>query len=231
MALFTLANWPLSVRLRGDDRRRRHRRLETQGAQLADVSADRSAAGLLGLLHTFGLAARHRRAAASAPPWPAPRSAFVLLLPVYAIGGMGAGDVKMQMGFGSWIGAFFGLGRRVAPRRPGRHLVGLRRGRDHRRRHGPGHDHRPPPVPHQPRQHPRDRRRLARPKGVGEVAGKAAPRKPRMHLLPYGIPLCLGFVGYLVYLHGWAVRACLLSRPRRLEVRPSAWLESPDDNR
>src|ERR1700730_16974499 len=34
---------------------------------------------------------------------------FALLLPVYAIGGMGAGDVKMQMGFGSWIGAFFGL--------------------------------------------------------------------------------------------------------------------------
>src|SRR5438105_522864 len=32
-----------------------------------------------------------------------------LLLPVYAIGGMGAGDVKMTMGFGSWIGAFFAL--------------------------------------------------------------------------------------------------------------------------
>src|SRR5438876_1022399 len=33
----------------------------------------------------------------------------VLLLPVYSIGGMGAGDVKMQMGFGSWIGAFYGI--------------------------------------------------------------------------------------------------------------------------
>src|SRR5262249_26066951 len=32
-----------------------------------------------------------------------------LLLPIYAIGGMGAGDVKMTMGFGSWIGAFYGL--------------------------------------------------------------------------------------------------------------------------
>src|SRR5437773_11139013 len=32
-----------------------------------------------------------------------------LLLPVYAIGGMGAGDVKMTMGFGSWVGAFFGI--------------------------------------------------------------------------------------------------------------------------
>src|SRR5437016_2490354 len=34
---------------------------------------------------------------------------FILLYPVFAIGGMGAGDVKMQMGFGSWIGAFYGL--------------------------------------------------------------------------------------------------------------------------
>src|SRR5688572_27113312 len=34
---------------------------------------------------------------------------FALLIPVYAIGGMGAGDVKMCMGFGSWIGAFYGI--------------------------------------------------------------------------------------------------------------------------
>ena len=34
---------------------------------------------------------------------------FVLLFPVYSIGGMGAGDVKMQMGFGAWIGAFYGV--------------------------------------------------------------------------------------------------------------------------
>src|SRR5947209_6135733 len=34
---------------------------------------------------------------------------FVLLFPIYAIGGMGGGDVKMQMGFGAWIGAFYGV--------------------------------------------------------------------------------------------------------------------------
>src|SRR5215470_16749415 len=34
---------------------------------------------------------------------------FALLFPVYAIGGMGGGDVKMQMGFGAWIGAYYGL--------------------------------------------------------------------------------------------------------------------------
>ena len=37
---------------------------------------------------------------------------------------------------------------------------------------------------------------------ISEVADKAAQRKSRMHLLPYGIPLCLGFISYLVYLHG-----------------------------
>src|SRR5262245_28846157 len=29
---------------------------------------------------------------------------FILLYPIHAIGGMGAGDVKMQMGFGAWVG-------------------------------------------------------------------------------------------------------------------------------
>ena len=33
---------------------------------------------------------------------------WVLLFPALFIGGMGQGDVKMQMGFGSWIGATFG---------------------------------------------------------------------------------------------------------------------------
>jgi hypothetical protein len=38
--------------------------------------------------------------------------------------------------------------------------------------------------------------------GVQDVADKAAKRKPTLHLLPYGIPLCLGFIAYLLYQHG-----------------------------
>jgi prepilin peptidase CpaA len=38
----------------------------------------------------------------------------LLLLPMLAIGGVGAGDVKMQMGFGSWVGAYFGAGLTTA---------------------------------------------------------------------------------------------------------------------
>lgn len=33
---------------------------------------------------------------------------FVLLFPLLLIRGVGEGDVKMQMGFGAWVGAFFG---------------------------------------------------------------------------------------------------------------------------
>ena len=35
---------------------------------------------------------------------------FLLLFPMLLIRGVGEGDVKMQMGFASWVGAFFGTG-------------------------------------------------------------------------------------------------------------------------
>src|SRR6266404_6341017 len=61
---------------------------------------------LLGLIHDFGWLAGAGGIGASLA---GTALGFALLLPVYAIGGMGAGDVKMQMGFGAWVGAFFGL--------------------------------------------------------------------------------------------------------------------------
>ena len=129
-----------------------------------------------------------------------------LLLPVYAIGGMGAGDVKMTMGFGSWIGAFYGFGNAAAV----------------------------PPVPNgmwvivyafcagtiaggfiamimimvrgKYRQNMQNVRDIlgdfATSSGVSEVAAKANKRRPRWHRLPYGVPLCIGFLGYLLYLYG-----------------------------
>jgi prepilin peptidase CpaA len=122
---------------------------------------------------------------------------FLLLLPVYAIGGMGAGDVKMQMGFGAWVGAYFGVaaGLRViwwafaaAVIIGGILALGMMviRGRY--------------------RQNVVNTREifgdLLGANNVGQMADRAARRKPRMHLLPYGIPLCLGFVGYLIYVFG-----------------------------
>jgi prepilin peptidase CpaA len=122
---------------------------------------------------------------------------FALLLPIYAIGGMGAGDVKMQMGFGSWIGAIYEMPRSnyivlwafclavviggvIA-------LVMIM-------------------VRGQYRQNLENTRGivgdLLTSKGIGDVADKAAKRKPTLHLLPYGIPLCIGFLGYLFFLNG-----------------------------
>ena len=122
---------------------------------------------------------------------------FALLLPVYAIGGMGAGDVKMQMGFGSWIGAFFGTGRGmeiifyafcaavVIGGIIALAMIALRG---------------------QFRRNILNTREIVgdlfTATSIGVVAGKAAERKSRLHLLPYGIPLCIGFVGYLFFLFG-----------------------------
>jgi prepilin peptidase CpaA len=119
---------------------------------------------------------------------------FLLLFPVYAIGGMGAGDVKMQMGFGSWVGAFFGFEHDCLWIVTGAFclavIIGgimafvmiLARGRL--------------------RANIDNTREIVgdwlSAGSVGEVADRAAKRKPRLHLLPYGIPLCLGFISYLL---------------------------------
>jgi prepilin peptidase CpaA len=121
-----------------------------------------------------------------------------LLIPVYAIGGMGAGDVKMTMGFGSWIGAFYGIeagadvifwafctGVIVGG------VIGLgmilARG--------------------QFRQNAQNLRDILgdmfKSSGIGEIAEKANRRRPRWHRLPYGVPLCIGFLGYLMYIHNF----------------------------
>jgi len=155
---------------------------------------------LLGLCHSFGFLPDSTGIGGIGASLAGTALGFVLLFPVYAIGGMGAGDVKMQMGFGAWIGAFYGFGAEDKPGAMGiifwafclAVIIGgvlalgmiLVRG--------------------QYRRNLTNTREiigdLFTSSGVDEVAGKAAQRKPRMHLLPYGIPLCLGFISYLIYL-------------------------------
>jgi prepilin peptidase CpaA len=153
----------------------------------------------LGLLHNFGLAESAGEGGIGASLL-CTAVGFMLLFPVYSVGGMGAGDVKMQMGFGAWIGAFYGMA--PGEDHPGAAwiivyafclavLIGgvialamiLLRGQI--------------------------RTNLANAREIlgdllraKDVTRKAAVRKTRAHLLPYGIPLCLGFVSYLIYLHG-----------------------------
>ena len=149
---------------------------------------------MLGLVHDFGWLAGVGGIGASLAGM---ALGFALLLPVYAIGGMGAGDVKMQMGFGAWVGAFFGLSQGlkiVFYAFCAAALIGgvialamiLIRG--------------------QLRRNVQNTREIVSDlftaSSLGTVAGKAAERKSRLHLLPYGIPLCIGFVGYLFFLYG-----------------------------
>jgi prepilin peptidase CpaA len=63
---------------------------------------------LLGLLHNCGLLESSGQGGLGSSLL-ATALGFALLFPLYAIGGMGAGDVKMQMGFGAWVGSFYGM--------------------------------------------------------------------------------------------------------------------------
>jgi prepilin peptidase CpaA len=147
---------------------------------------------ILGLLNNFGLEAGQGGIGAALA------GTFLgmgLLLPVYAIGGMGAGDVKMTMGFGSWIGAFFAFD-------PGMWIIinafcagtivggvialGMIMVRGNYRKN----------VFHV-KEIVGD---MFNNQGIGDIADKANRRRPRWHRLPYGVPLCIGFLGYLLYL-------------------------------
>src|SRR5262252_7403380 len=70
---------------------------------------------LLGLLHNFDLLTASTGSGGLGASLAGTFLGMALLYPVYAIGGMGAGDVKMQMGFGAWIGAFYGVNAGTEP--------------------------------------------------------------------------------------------------------------------
>jgi prepilin peptidase CpaA len=124
--------------------------------------------------------------------------AFALLFPICALGAMGQGDVKMQTGFGAWVGALYGSHEgmwTILIAICAGYIVGgimglfmmLLRGQLHRNLSNfkdiLGDFHVLVTV------------------GPKAAAQRAQQRRPTWHRLPYGIPLCVGFVGYLVYLH------------------------------
>lgn len=111
---------------------------------------------------------------------------LLCLLPLYAVGGMGAGDVKLMAGMGAWLGwqitleafcvsAVVGALMAVA--------MVLYRGAWDR--------------------HYQNFLTILSEwfviKNPYELSKIAAERKPTMALLPYGIPICIGSIGYFVY--------------------------------
>jgi len=121
---------------------------------------------------------------------------FALLFPMLFIQGMGQGDVKMQMGFGSWCGAFFGINAgstvilwgfligAIIGGIFGLVIMGLRR-----QFYKNGENFRAILV---------DLQTLVT-DGPSTAAARANSRRASWVRLPYGVPLCIGFLGYLWY--------------------------------
>ena len=112
---------------------------------------------------------------------------LALLMPLYMIGGMGAGDVKLLAGVGAWMGPSIVLGSFVVSA-----LVGgvmavamvVRAGEVAR---------------HWAMFQSIGQEILAirSPERLSQIA---AERKPTMMLLPYGIPIAVGSIGYFAWL-------------------------------
>lgn len=119
---------------------------------------------------------------------------LVLLLAPYAIGGMGAGDVKLFAGVGAWMGAAITLSAFVISAIVGGILaiamIGFRayRARDWS-----------PFRKHAARFETIAVELLTTPNPV-VLAERAAARKATALLLPYGIPLAIGTIGYFVWM-------------------------------
>lgn len=111
---------------------------------------------------------------------------LALLLPAYAIGGMGAGDVKLLAGVGAWVGSshtFYAfcvstiVGAVIAV------LMVVVRGAWTKHRN----------------QFFTIVSEILTVKNPEKLAAIAAERKPSMMLLPYGIPIAIGSIAYFAW--------------------------------
>lgn len=111
---------------------------------------------------------------------------LVLLLPAYAIGGMGAGDVKLLAGIGSWmyithtfhafvwtavVGAIMAVAMVVYRKSISKHST----------------------------QFMSIVSEILTIRDPNQLAAIAADRKPTMMLLPYGIPMAVGSIAYFAW--------------------------------
>lgn len=113
---------------------------------------------------------------------------LLTLLPLYSVGGMGAGDVKLMAGIGAWLGWEITLAAFCVSTVVGALMAVLmvlcKKNLTH---------------------HYENFLLILSEwmviKNPFELSRIAAERKPRMLLLPYGIPICIGTIGYFIY-HG-----------------------------
>lgn len=114
---------------------------------------------------------------------------LLCLLPLYAVGGMGAGDVKLMAGVGAWLGWAITLKAFAATAIVGAVMavVMIWYKKSFVKHYGNLLT-----ILHEWKTFYKDPRELSR---------RAAERKPTMFLLPYGIPICVGSIAYF-YLAG-----------------------------
>ncbi|MBI3860505.1 MAG: prepilin peptidase [Planctomycetia bacterium] len=108
------------------------------------------------------------------------------LLPLYSVGGMGAGDVKLMAGVGAWLGASITIYAFCVSAIVGAvmavWMVWRRKSFIH-------HYANFLTILSEWTQ-------IKDPRQLSQIA---AERKPRMLLLPYGIPICIGSIAYFFY--------------------------------
>ncbi len=111
---------------------------------------------------------------------------LALLLPAYAIGGMGAGDVKLLAGVGAWVGVTITLYAFCVSAIVGG-LIALVM--VVYRRAWSQHYHQFWMIWHE----------IATVRDPEELSTIAAARKSSMLLLPYGIPIAIGTIAYFAF--------------------------------
>ena len=112
---------------------------------------------------------------------------LLTLLPLYAVGGMGAGDVKLMAGIGAWLGWEITLAAFAVSVIVGAVMAVIMVLWKKSVRH-----------------HYENFLLIVSEwmviRSPSELSRIAAERKPRMLLLPYGIPICIGSIGYFFYM-------------------------------
>ncbi len=111
---------------------------------------------------------------------------LLLLLPPYAIGGMGAGDVKLLAGIGAWISVTHTVNAYCVSAIVGAVCAVLM---VFARRAWKKHSDQFWMILNE----------ILAIKNPDKLSVIAAERKPRMLLLPYGIPIAIGTIGYFVW--------------------------------
>ena len=111
---------------------------------------------------------------------------LMCLLPLYSVGGMGAGDVKLMAGIGAWLGAQVTWHAFIATVIVGAVMAVIMVWRSGK-------------LAKHTAQFFMIYNEITTIRNPAKLFAIAKDRKPNMMLLPYGIPICIGSLAYFAY--------------------------------